>query len=77
MDCVLHIGTEKTATTLLQSWLYSNREALSAQGVFLSSVLKEGNNRKLVSYFQPQTDDWLRRQHIATEADKTAFFDGF
>ena len=77
MDCVLHIGTEKTATTLLQSWLYSNREALSAQGVFLSSVLKEGNNRKLVSYFQPQIDDWLRRQHISTEAEKTAFFDGF
>jgi hypothetical protein len=77
MDCLLHIGTEKTATTLLQSWLYSNRNALSAEGVFLSSVLKEGNNRKLVSFFQTQVDDWLKRQKINTTEEKAAFFDGF
>ena len=77
MDCILHIGTEKTATTLLQGWLYANKAQLSSQGVFLSTVAKEGNNRKLVSWFQTRIDDWLRRQQVHTLPQKEGMFEGF
>lgn len=77
MDCVLHIGTEKTATTLLQEWLYANKTELSSQGIFLSSVAKEGNNRKLVSWCQSQVDDWLRRQGVTTLEQKAELLQDF
>ena len=35
MKCILHIGTEKTGTTLLQNWLYDNKEKLSQVGIYL------------------------------------------
>ena len=77
MDCVLHIGTEKTATTLLQEWLYANKAELSSQGIFLSAIAKEGNNRKLVSWCQSQVDDWLRRQGVTTLEQKAGLLQDF
>jgi hypothetical protein len=77
MRCLLHIGTEKTGTTLLQDWLYANREALSARGIFLGDVLERNNNRKLAAYFQGYLDDYHRARGIADEAGRDAFFSGF
>ena len=77
MQCILHIGTEKTGTTLIQNWLYANQEALSEQGVFLSEQLGKTNNRLISAYFQPELDDWAKRNHIQNQAQKDAFFEGF
>ena len=77
MNCVLHIGTEKTATTLLQEWLYANKAELSSRGIFLSTIAKEGNNRKLVSWCQSQVDDWLRRQGVTTLEQKAELLQDF
>jgi len=77
MRCLLHIGTEKTGTTLLQDWLYANRAALSDRGVCLSDVLETTNNRKLAAYFQGYLDDYHQARTIADEAACAAFFEGF
>lgn len=77
MRCLLHIGTEKTGTTLLQDWLYANREALSAQGVCLSSLLDVPNNRKLAAYFQGTLDDYHQAHRILEDDARHAFFAGF
>lgn len=77
MKCILHIGTEKTGTTLLQEWLYDNRQALSAQGIALTRSAGAPNNRKLAASVMKEPDDFFR-QHGLLEADKaTAFFGAF
>ena len=77
MRCVLHIGTEKTATTTLQDFVYSNRKALLKFGVCLSDVLGKTNNRKLVAYFQPYLDDYYYDNMINSEEKRQLHFDGF
>lgn len=66
MRCVLHIGTEKTATKLLQSWVYSNRDALGQKGVYLPDGLGKPNNINLAVGFSSVLDIWLRRRNIET-----------
>lgn len=77
MRLVLHIGTEKTGTTLLQDWLYSNQDELSEQGVFLSDLLGKSNNRKLVAYFRKDQDDFWTAKRIKTSQDKEKYFAHF
>lgn len=77
MKCVVHIGTEKTGTTLLQEWLYSNKKELSRQGVGLTQKAEIPNNRKLVAYFQNSLDPYLQKHQISTEAQRRRFFAGF
>lgn len=77
MLCILHIGTEKTATTLLQKWLYENEENLSSQGVALTQKCGVTNNRKLVSYFQTSLDDYLKKESVFTKSDRKGFFEPF
>lgn len=77
MKCILHIGTEKTATTLIQEWLYHNKLALEKQGVGLSSVIAYPNNRKLVAYFQNHYDDFFRNKKISNKEQKSEFFKDF
>lgn len=77
MRCLLHIGTEKTGTTLLQDWLYANREALSAQGVCLSDLMDVPNHRKLAAYFQSEPDDYHQTHRIVDAEARAAFFAGF
>lgn len=77
MRCVLHIGTEKTATTFLQNWLYENEAALSKQGVALSRVMGIPNNRKFVSYVHGGIDDYLTSKGIFDTKGRAAFFDGY
>lgn len=54
MRLVLHIGTEKTATTTLQHFLYQNRDALAGQGALLSEAAGRPNNRHLPAWSQPE-----------------------
>lgn len=77
MHCVIHIGTEKTGTTLIQNWLYENRAALSKQRIFLSEALGGRNNRIVSALFTNQLDDWARAQNITTKKQKDEFFAGF
>jgi hypothetical protein len=77
MKCVIHIGTEKTGTTLLQKWLYSNQVELHEQRVFLSDVLAKPNNRHIVSYFQKELDDWTRMHGIYSIEQKRKYYEGF
>lgn len=77
MDCLIHIGLEKTGTTVLQNWLYSNRTALGNSGVYLSKNIGKKNNRDFVSYFQLNLDDWAWAKGIVTDEQKKAFFEGF
>ena len=77
MKCVLHIGTEKTGTTLLQHWMYANRENLERQRIALSSMLGKPNNRQLAAYFQKSFDDFLKSKSIRTAAEKERYFAGF
>lgn len=79
MRVVLHIGTEKTATTTLQNFVYANRDALRRHGVALSDCLDKTNNRKLAAYCMPagNFDDYFKDRRIATIQQKQAYFDGF
>lgn len=76
MKCFLHIGTEKTGTTLVQEWLYSNTAKLSASGVFLSKKIGIPNNRKLCAYFQTLTDDYFSDNLIDNEQKRKRHFGG-
>ncbi len=77
MKCYLHIGTEKTGTTLLQNWLYDNREELSTIGVYLSDKLGGINNRLVPAYFQRDMDYWAATKGIANEQERSEYFSGF
>ena len=77
MRCVLHIGTEKTATTTIQDFVYANRDTLHAQRIGLSTVLGYPNNRSLAAYFQTRFDDYFKDRRIANEEEKAAYFATF
>lgn len=77
MNLVLHIGTEKTGTTLLQNWVYSNREYLSGQGIFLSDRIGKFNNRDIVALFRRAREDYWNTHNLRTQQDKDRHFDGF
>ena len=77
MKCILHIGTEKTGTTLIQNWLYENSDALSVQGVGLSRTAAYPNNRKLVAFFQTGYDDYMHENMVFDGHHREAFFHGF
>ncbi len=74
MKCLIHIGTEKTGTTHLQNWLYTNREYLGSCGVYLSENFGIPNNRRLVAYCQNRLDDWTRLHGISSLDQKAAHF---
>ncbi|WP_238367678.1 hypothetical protein [Mesobacterium pallidum] len=77
MKCILHIGTEKTGTTLLQDWLYDNRKALSAQGIALTSSAAAPNNRRLAASVMQEPDDFFRRLGLLEPGKAEAFFATF
>ncbi len=77
MKCILHIGTEKTGTTLIQNWLYENKDNLSKQGVGLTTKCLFPNNRNLVSFFQTEIDEHLTSCGVFSESEKEAYFRNF
>lgn len=47
MNCLLHIGTEKTGTTTIQNFLHQNRALLLEHGTLFPKSLGTPNNRSL------------------------------
>ncbi len=76
MDLVLHIGTEKTGTTLIQRTLLRNRDVLRKQGIALSTVLGAANNRLLPACFQSHLDDFHQRHGLYDHAARDRYFEG-
>lgn len=77
MKCVLHIGTEKTATSLLQEWLYANKQTLKARGIHLTNSFGTPNNRYIPAFFCLGDDDFFLHHRLSTEQDKRVFFKKF
>lgn len=73
----LHIGTEKTATTSIQEFVYLNQDKLSARGIELCSSMGVPNNQKLVACFQNHIDDYLMDHGVFDLQAKETFFQGF
>lgn len=77
MKCILHIGTEKTGTTILQDWLYDNKVELSKVGVYLSDNLGKTNNILIPAFFKEKITNWDKDNNILTQYEKQKYFDGF
>lgn len=80
MRFIIHIGTEKTGSTALQSCLFSNEPALNAAGYALFRFSKDDpaqipNNRQIVAMFQDLEfwDDYFVQQGIKTAEDHAEF----
>ena len=73
MKLILHIGTEKTGTTSIQSWLETNRAELTRRRVFLSNVLDHPSNRALAHAFQDSVDHYFLPMGITTVENVAAF----
>ena len=77
MKCILHIGTEKTGTTLLQEWLYHNITSLSKCGIYLSEIIGKPNNQLVPAYFSNRLYSWAKSKGISSLSEKKKFFEGF
>jgi hypothetical protein len=75
--CILHIGTEKSGSTALQSWLYQNSQSLSENGIYLSHSLGFPNNRSFASYFAQTLDEWCFKNRIHDSNQKDLYFTSF
>ncbi len=74
MKCILHIGTEKTGTTSIQEYLYTNQDILMKNGYYFLQSAGKKNNRALPAYcLNSYKDDFLRTKKITTEKDYQIF----
>lgn len=66
MQIFLHIGSEKTGTTSIQTWCASNRSALMNRGILYSEELGKNNHVYLTCYISQsqRTEDLRRTQGI-------------
>lgn len=77
MKCILHIGTEKTGTSLLQDWFYAHRKTFIKNGIYLTTAFGKPNNRHVPAYFRVELDDFTRAHGINSKEEKAAFFASF
>jgi hypothetical protein len=75
MKCILHIGTEKTGTKTIQTFLHQNRSALSRSGYLYTTAAGAPNNLKLplAAYDPGRRDNLTRLQGLDTEKKLRAF----
>lgn len=75
--CILHIGTEKTGTSTIQSFLNLNREDLSKAGLFYPTTSTRGSQWEFVaiSHPTPWDTDIGKELNISNQAEKSAFRD--
>ena len=80
MRVIIHIGTEKTGSTALQSCLFSNEPALNEAGYALFRFSKDdpaqiSNNRQIVAMFQDMEfwDDYFVQQGLKTAEGHAEF----
>lgn len=74
MNLLLHIGTGKTGSSSIQSFLQENAERLSEYGVMLPGSLGAQNHRRLPAIVQSgrPTDTFLRMKGITDRAKQDA-----
>jgi len=79
MRLILHIGTEKTGTTAIQSFLYKNRGLLLDNRIGLLDSIDYPNNRKLYAYCLPENklDDYFWDLNIRDVEAKRKYFKNF
>lgn len=80
MKLILHIGTEKTATSTLQSFLYRNRSVLAAQGYALLDSPTKPSNRAIAAFCLDEDDlddDYLQDINIRNLEEKSLFIARF
>lgn len=78
MKCILHIGTEKTGTTLLQKSLYENRQVLLEEKIYLTEQFGIPNNWHVPFYFCKKYDGhFMKKNNIHSHTDKEVFFSDF
>ena len=84
MKCFLHIGTEKTGSTLIQDWLHINRNALLNNRIFLPTKMGGNNHYLLPAFFQSNSDNWNKniirafaRKNAVEELDDRLWKDKF
>lgn len=75
MKIVLHIGTEKTGTTSIQSWVNDNAGKLKEEGVWQCRSLSVIDNRALsvMARGADKPDDGFNQFGIQTEAEHAEF----
>ena len=63
MECVIHIGTEKTGTTSIQRTLDENAKLLLQEGIFWPPVLQKGQDPRIACYaMNDETIDLRKRR---------------
>ena len=72
MKVLIHIGTEKTGTTSIQSFFNANREKLQHLGIAYLRSIGHTNNRKLATYCigLDRSDDAIAALGIETKAKR-------
>jgi hypothetical protein len=75
MKLIIHIGTEKTASTSLQYFFDANRQVLTKHGVYFCSSLGRRNHRKLVAACMDhsKTDMWINERDLGSSKKRTKF----
>ncbi|MEM6624976.1 MAG: hypothetical protein AAF674_22375 [Pseudomonadota bacterium] len=75
MDCVIHIGTEKTGTTSIQRTLDANAKRLLERGFYWPPVMRSGQNPRIVCYsLDDETIDLRKRRRQLTTPETIAEF---
>ncbi len=71
MECLLHIGTDKTGTTSIQEFLHFNRQRLARRGILFTRSCGEINNHFLAvgAYDLSQRDDLTANLSLRTNHD--------
>ena len=77
MECVVHIGTEKTGTTSIQKTLDANAGRLEKAGIVWPPVLREGHDTRMICYvLDDETDDLRKRRRKLTTPEALERFRG-
>ncbi|SLN33300.1 hypothetical protein ROJ8625_01561 [Roseivivax jejudonensis] len=75
MECVVHIGTEKTGTTSIQRTLDHNAERLAAAGVIWPPIFRDGQDPRAACYaMDDDTIDLRKERRNLTTPEKIATF---
>jgi hypothetical protein len=77
MRIVIHIGTEKTATTTLQHTFLNNKQLMGEYGIYYSESMGSGNSRQLVAACMghAKIDDWIRKHQMSDSNERQRFSD--
>ena len=77
MKCILHIGTEKTGSTSLQSFLHQNADLLANQSFRFPTLLDQQNHFALVMAARDFADETVAPMKAAIGIDKPLDFVAF